>query len=392
MTKNEWLNVLLNYPTAGNHYSLRGNYVLKRRFRTLSLLVLLMLCSILIGCSTRYEKQVVIHCDAKQAYAGPILASFARQFPKDEFQVVKRSLLQSNLQEFLQSDDTSPAEKLEGDVVWDTDLLRTLKRQREGLLLSRNWSIPRDWPSPFRASDGTWVAFAARARVLIINDQVGESVANPSSIFDLGAPLWKDTCGIASLSSPSVRVHLAIIASRCDFIKIDADQNQSIASEKQSLDFEKWTEVLSQNVRIYEEESQLASAVVRGEIHWGVVDSDLAVAIRNQNPSVRIVFPDQTEGGFGTVLIPDTVSVMAAAKNPKVAGRLADFLISDDVEARLTISDSATIPLNPSPKELSRLLKGLDVRWAEVKVNDLVDAWDVRVGRYTEKLRANGRD
>lgn len=348
-----------------------------------------MLCALTFGCSPKYEKQVVISCDAQQSYASPILASFTRQFPKDEFQVVKRNLDSSDHQDAVRANGTSLVKNPEGDVVWDSDLLRTIQRQRQGLLQSRRWAISQDWPNSFRASDGTWVAFAARARVLLINDQLIDPASIPNSLCDLGAPQWKDKCGVASLSSSSVRVHWAIIASHCDLIKLDLNKHQSIATDKQTLDFEKWTDRLSQNVKIYDDEKQVAAAVLRGDIHWAIVDSDVGIAIRDQNPFVRISFPDQTDGGFGTVLVPDTVSVIASAKNPKVAERLADFLVSDEVEARLTISDGASIPMNPSPKELSRLLKGIDVRWAKVKFNDLADAWEKVVVRSVEKLRSN---
>lgn len=364
----------------------------KKRLRLLSFSMLLLLCSILLGCSVPYEKQVVVHSDAKQTYAGPILASFARQFPKDEFQVVRRSLLPGDRLEFLQSYQNSLSEKLDGDVVWDSDLLRTIRRQRDGLLLSRKWAIPQNWPSSFYANDGTWVAFAARARVLIINERAGESTDIPNSVFNLGLPQWKDRCGIASLSSPSVRVHLSIIASCSESIRIDLHQSLGIAYDNQALDFDKWMDAVINNVRIYETEEQLASAVERGEVQWGIVDSDLAISLRDHNPSIRIVFPDQGEGGFGAVLVPDTVSVLATAKNPNVAGRLADFLVSNEVEARLTISDSASIPLNPVPKELSRLLRGLDVKWADIGVGNLAEAWDGRVGRYTKSFHANRRE
>ncbi len=366
----------------------------KKRLILLSFLMLLLLCYIQIGCSVRYEKQVVVHCDSKQTYAGPILASFARQFPEDEFQTVMRSLPPGDRLEFLQPDQNSLSDKfdVDVDVVWDSDLLRTIKRQRDGLLLSRTWAIPRNWPISFRDTDGNWVAFAARARVLIINDRAIDSTDIPKSVLDLGMPQWKDRCGISSLSSPSVRVHLAIIASSSDTIRIDINKNQRIASDNQTLDFDKWIDSLIHNVRIYESDEQLASAVVSGEVHWGVVDSDLAITMRDKNPSIRIVFPDQGEGSFGTVLVPDTISVMAAAKNPNVAGRLADFLVSDDVEARLTISDSAKIPLNPDPKELSRLLKGLDVKWADIKVDNLATAWDARVAKFVKSFHANPRE
>lgn len=366
--------------------------MLMRRFRIPLLIGMILLCGVSLGCSGGYEKQVVISFDAKQAYAAPILASFARQFPKDEFQVVKRSLGPYDLRGASQAKAPTPSNNDYGDVIWNSDVLRTLKWQRQGLLQARSWAIPTEWPKSFRASDGTWIAFAARARVLIINEQAIDPSAVPTRVLDLGALQWKDKCGVASLASPSVRAHWSIMVAGSEAIKVSGSSDQDIATDQQSFDFAKWVDRLAQNTKIYDDEKQVAVAVEQGEIHWAIVDSDVAIAASDRNKAIRISFPDQTDGGFGAVLIPDTVSVIADAKNPKVAGRLADFLVSDEVEARLTISDSATIPLNPKPKDLSRLLKGLDVKWAEVKLEELVDAWETEVAKFDDKLRSNLRN
>lgn len=367
--------------------------MLMRRFRIPLLIGLILLCVVSLGCSGGYEKQVVISFDAKQSYASPILASFARQFPKDEFQVVKRSLGADDFRGASQSNVPAPSKNDFGDVIWNSDVLRTLQWQRQGLLQSRSWAIPTEWPKSFRASNGTWVAFAARARVLLINEQLIDPSAVPTRVLDLGALQWKDKCGIASLASSSVRAHWSTMVASSEAIKLNGLSDQDIATNnQQSFDFAKWADRLAQNAKIYDDEKQVATAVEQGEIHWAIVDSDVAIAASDRNKAIRISFPDQTEDGFGTVLIPGTVSVVADAKNPKVAGRLADFLVSDEVEARLTISDSATIPLNPKPKELSRLLKGLDVKWAEVKLEELVDAWETKVIQSGDKLGSNLRN
>jgi len=341
-----------------------------------------------MGCSPKYEKQVVISLDSTQPYSSPILASFSRQFAEDELQVTKRPL--EHQDRTVGSAKPFPVQSAPPvcDLVWDSDLLRTLNWQKRGLLQPRKWPIPKEWPSMFRANDGTWVAFAGRARVLLLSDQLASSTA-PSRVFDLGDPQWKGKCGVASMASQSLRAHLAILAAHADSIFMESNNDTAITTERKNLEFNAWITRVVDNANIYLSERDAAEAVLKGEVSWVLVDSDVALAARDRSPALKIVFPDQDTNGFGAVLLPNTVSVLKDAQNPNIAGRLADFLISNDVEARLTISDSALIPLNPSPKELSRLLKGVDIHWAQIDFATLMDSWERIADSPANNLRVN---
>jgi len=63
-----------------------------------------------------------------------------------------------------------------------------------------------------------------------------------------------------------------------------------------------------------------------------------------------VVVPD---AGFGPVLIPNSVALIAGAPHPDAGRKLIDYLLSAEVETRLASSRSAQIPLGRDLAELA---------------------------------------
>lgn len=333
------------------------------------------------------ENKVVIQVDSTRPYHGPILAGFERLIPDDDFQVIKIPL-QSAADSDGRGAGSEPSLVVPiCDVIWSSDILGILKLQKLGVLKPRSWAISSRWPKHALSSDRTWVGFAARGRVILHNRKLVEQDKGPSSVWELGSQRWSGNCGIASPNSKSSAAHFAIIASNANMIQIDEALVPEFATSTGKLDWDRWLTSVSENARIYADEMKVAAAISAGDIGWGIVDSDVAISARDSDPDLSIVFPDQGATGFGAVLIPSTVAVIAQAKHPNVAGRLADYLVSPEVEARLTISDGALLPIGPDPKDVSRLLKGVDVRWADVDLESLIDVWDDKAQEVLDKLK-----
>src|SRR2546423_531538 len=55
------------------------------------------------------------------------------------------------------------------DLFWNNEILNTLRLKERGLLAPFRPARAGDLPETFRARDGTWYGFAARARILIVN-------------------------------------------------------------------------------------------------------------------------------------------------------------------------------------------------------------------------------
>ena len=79
--------------------------------------------------------------------------------------------------------------------------------------------------------------------------------------------------------------------------------------------------------------------MVRGEVPLAFTDTDdVYVAIR-AGRAVDMVFPDQD--GIGTLVIPNTVALINNGPHPDAGRRLIDYLLSEEVEARLASREEA---------------------------------------------------
>src|SRR5207253_5501748 len=71
---------------------------------------------------------------------------------------------------------------------WSSDVCSsdlTLRLQQQGLLPPYDSPSARPYPAETKAEDHTWHAFAARARVLIVNTDLVPEAERPRSLLDL---------------------------------------------------------------------------------------------------------------------------------------------------------------------------------------------------------------
>src|SRR5439155_27285536 len=83
------------------------------------------------------------------------------------------------------------------DVHWNNEILATIRLQRHGIYAPYASPAALPHPAQFKAADHTWTAFAARARVLIVNTEKVKPGAQPKSIEDLTKPVWKGRVAMA---------------------------------------------------------------------------------------------------------------------------------------------------------------------------------------------------
>ena len=83
-----------------------------------------------------------------------------------------------------------------------------------------------------------------------------------------------------------------------------------------------------------------------GKLAWAFTDTDdYHVALTKGYP-VAAVFPDQGKDQIGTMLIPNSVSIVKGCPHPERARQLVDWILSEDVEAMLAAARSAQIPVS----------------------------------------------
>src|SRR5262245_12190828 len=145
------------------------------------------------GCPSS-ESRVVLYCAQDREYAESVLADFTAATglavsPKFDTEAQKSVGLYQEL--------VREAARPRCGVFWNNEILNTIRLQRQGLLEPYESPAAASYPEWTRARDHTWQAFAARARVLIVNTTLVPEGARPRSVLDLADPKWKGKVAIA---------------------------------------------------------------------------------------------------------------------------------------------------------------------------------------------------
>ena len=101
-------------------------------------------------------------------------------------------------------------------------------------------------------------------------------------------------------------------------------------------------------MRVVDGNSVVRDLVVRGDLAFGLTDTDDACEALRNGASVAIVVPDQDSSGIGALAIPGTAAMIAGAPHPAEARRLLDFLLSKAMEEKLAAMGWSQVPLRPS--------------------------------------------
>jgi iron(III) transport system substrate-binding protein len=296
------------------------------------------LVALISGCVPRQENEVVVYCSTDREFANPILNAFHRT--ENAAEVVSQFDVESSKTLGLATRIIQEKSQPRCDVFWSGEVLHTIRLQKAGLLKRRNWKLPSGWPAGFAASDGSWAGLGARGRVLFVNrDKLRDETAWPKKVHELSDQRWKGRCGMAKPLYGTTATHMTVLASNA---------SKDPTSPKA---FEDWIGQVQQNAVILSGNKQVAMAVASGELDWGLTDTDDAeIEIANGHP-VSLIYPDQGSDDAGVLLIPGTVAVLAKSPHPMAADALANYLVSEKTEARLTLGNAAQFALWPSSKK-----------------------------------------
>jgi iron(III) transport system substrate-binding protein len=303
------------------------------------------LASLLVACpSTPPPREVVVYCALDRLYAEPILDGFtARTGIVVQAKWDAEATKTTGLVEALRAE----AERPRCDVLWNNEVGQTIGLAREGLLEA--YASPAAEGLP-RDAERRWTGFAARARVLLVNTELLPE-GGPTSYRDLTDPRWKGRVGIAKPLFGTTATHLAALVA-----SLGEDGARA------------WLRALKENdVVVCAGNAAVKDKVVAGELAFGLTDSDDANLALEEGAKVRVVFPDQADGG--TLLIPNSVAVVKGGPHPAEARALVDHLLSAEVEAALARSRSAQVPLRagtPRPAWIPTDLRTLAVPWEQV--------------------------
>lgn len=224
-------------------------------------------------------------------------------------------------------------------VFWNNEIAHTVHLAQLGLLEPYDSPSARDLPAAWRDPQHRWNGFAARARILIVNTKLlPDSKDWPTGYRDLLDPRWKGKCAVAAPLTGTTMTHFTALW-------------QALGDDA----FGKFLDGLFENdVRLLGSNGATMNAVKNGELPWAFTDTDDYHVAKQKGHPVACVFPDQQEGGIGTMLIPNSVALVKGGPDQEGGKRLIDKILSRECEALLAAADGAQIPLRegvPGPKD-----------------------------------------
>jgi iron(III) transport system substrate-binding protein len=321
-----------------------------------------------LGCGGGGKPRVVLYSAQDQEFAEKSLAEFDQ---RTGIQVDPKYDTEKNKSVSLYTELLKEKDRPRCDVFWNNEILMTILLQRQGLLEPYDSPSSRPFPASTKGPDHTWQAFAARARILIVNTQLVKEADRPKSLLELTEPRWK---GKVVMAKPQFGTSATQAA--CLFEVLGRDKAEEF-----------YRGLKANGVQVAPGNKQVAEWVGQGHtevgqpVAVGVTDTDDALEEVEAGHPVAMIFPDghrKKDERLGTLFIPNTLCILKGSPNPDGARKLVDYLLSAEVEGRLAESASHQIPLNPEVKaklpagmETPTTVKPMDVDFAKA-----ADLWD----------------
>ncbi|MCX8061810.1 MAG: extracellular solute-binding protein [Anaerolineales bacterium] len=317
------------------------------------LLPFLLVCILLASCTPSPQlPEVVIYTSVDQVYSESILKAFEKQSSIKVRAVYDvEATKTTGLVNRLIAEKSNP----QADVFWSGEFVQTIKLKEQGVLQSYAGSSLESIPPEYRDREGYWVAFGGRARILLVSTESLQPSQYPDSIFDLLDEKYAaNQVAVANPLFGTTATHAAAL--------------YALLGAENAYQF---FEALKQRgVQVVDGNSVVRDKVVSGELIFGLTDTDDACAAIQKGASVQIVVPDQGVDAIGTLIIPNTVALIAGASHPEPAKQLMEYLLSVEIEKQLLQTGWINFSLRHTDIELPCPLpddiKGMDVEYSQI--------------------------
>lgn len=306
-------------------------------------------CFGLLACS---KPDVVLYVALDQEFSKP----FVERFEKETGLVVEAHYdVEANKSVGLTTALREEKDYPRADVFWNNEIANTIQLQQLGVLEPYHSPNAEDIPAPFKDPDGYWTGFAARARILIVNEEELGERPEPDSMYSFLDPAFKGEGAVASPFAGTTKTHFTGL-----FSVLGPEPTK------------KWLEGIMENgVQVPSGNAQLAKDVAAGRITFGFTDTDDFQVQLDKGHPVRRVVPDQGPDQPGCLIIPNTVALIKNGPNPENAKKLIDYILRRETEAALAQGRSAQIPVRddvPRPDHVLQMdqIQKMEVDWRKV--------------------------
>ena len=266
--------------------------------------------------------ELVVYCAHDSVYADAIIRDFAetsgiRVAVKYDTEATK-SL---GLTELLVHEKARPR----CDVFWNNELLGTLDLKAKGVLAPYRGTGYQRIPDGHKDPDGMWTGFAARMRVYIVNTNLCEA-----SVVAVATRLSAQDLSRVAMARP---LYGTTLTHYC-----------ALWQQLGETELKIWHRSLrARGMQELAGNSTVKNRVAAGGCDLGFTDTDDFFLARDAGAPVALL-PVRLPDGK-TIVIPNTVGMIANCANPEHAQRFIDHLLSARTELALANSASRQIPL-----------------------------------------------
>jgi len=221
------------------------------------------------------------------------------------------------------------------DLFWSGDPVRAVVLKNHGITRPYTIRSAQGIPDIYKDPEGHWTGFSARARVIIYNPAKLNGRPAPASVFDFADTLYRNDIALANPLFGTTTFHIAALFT-------------ALGDEKARRLLDAWKQ---NGLQIAVSNGDVRQKVAAGKIAAGLTDTDDAMEAVREGAPVKYLFPDQ-DNGFGTLIMPNTVSLIKNSPHPQTGEQLAEYLLRPETElmlARICGQMPLHRNLNPPP-------------------------------------------
>ena len=292
---------------------------------------------------------VVVYVSHDEVFSEPILKDFEK-----ETGIRVRAVYDTEETKSAGTMNRLIAEKMnpQADVYWANEPIRAEVLRQQHIAAPYLSPNATGIPETFRDPQGYWTGFAARARVLIVRQDVDPK---PDTVFSYIDPQWRGKAVIANPLFGTTTDEIAAL-----FVLLGDEHARAFMQTMREND-----------VKLSPSNGDSADLVARGQFAFSLVDSDDVVNRMKQHEPVTMVYPDQGETEIGCLIVPNAAVLIAGSPHQDAGKKLIDYLLSTETERKLAFSDAAQIPLHSGVQTPSQLrpiesLKTMKVDYAAI--------------------------
>ncbi len=202
----------------------------------------------------------------------------------------------------------------------------------KGLLAKVDSATLAATPARYNPPQGDWVGVLARENVLAYNTAKIQPSQLPASLMDLAKPEWRGKVGIAP--------------SDADFLPLVS----AVLAEKGEAATLEWLKGLKANSQIFDDDEGVVSAVNRGAVLTGVINSYYWARLHAElgDKGTRSAVYHFGNGDIGGLINVSGAAVLKNAHNPDAAQKFLAYLVSDRAQKLIAAGHvSFEYPLRP---------------------------------------------